>query len=152
MSYPRHSKMRLKSDAPERCFMASDPSFRKAVVLIVEDDALIRMLVADSAEDAGFEVLEAANADEAVRILESRSDIRIIFTDIDMPGFMDGVRLAAVVRSRWPPIEIILTSGYRKIGDGDLPDRSVFIPKPYAHVGVVATLRRLIAQQPRQFP
>ncbi len=145
MSAIRQSKMRLKSDASERCVMASDPSFRKAVILIVEDDALIRMSVADSAEDAGFEVLEAANADEAVRILESRSDIRIIFTDVDMPGSMDGVRLAAAVRNRWPPIEIVLTSGCRKIADGDLPDRGVFIPKPYAHAGVVATLRRLIA-------
>lgn len=137
--------MRLKSDASERCVMATDPSFTKVVVLIVEDDALIRMSVADSAQDAGFEVIEAGNADEAVLILESRSDVRIIFTDIDMPGSMDGLKLAAAVRSRWPPIQIVVTSGYRRIADGDLPDRSVFIPKPYAHAGVVEAMRRLLS-------
>lgn len=143
MSGCRHLKMRLKPDASERRAVADSSSPSKIVVLIVEDEPLVRMFVADAAADAGFEVIEAGDADEAVRILESRSDVRIIFTDIDMPGSMDGLKLAIAVRGRWPPIEIVLTSGYRRIADSDLPARSVFIPKPYAGERVVATLRLL---------
>ena len=117
----------------------------KVVVLIVEDEPIIRMLAADMVEEAGFEVLEAGNADEAVRILESRLDVRIVFTDIDMPGSMDGLKLAAAVRRRWPPIEIVLTSGHRSISASELPERSVFFPKPYGHGLVVAALRQLAA-------
>jgi len=121
------------------------PPAHKVVVLIVEDEPLVRMVAADMAWDAGFEVLEAENADEAVRLLETRLDIRIVFTDIDMPGSMDGIKLAEAVRGRWPPIEIILTSGHRKVAAGDLPERSVFIPKPYNCEQVVSTLRQLAA-------
>jgi len=117
----------------------------KVVVLIVEDKPIIRMLAADVVEEAGFEVLEAENADEAVCILESRPDVRIVFTDIDMPGSMNGLKLAAAVRRRWPPIEIVLTSGHRSVSATELPERSVFFPKPYGLGLVVATLRRLAA-------
>ncbi len=115
------------------------------VVLVVEDEPIIRMIAADALLDAGFEVLEAANADEAVRILESRADIRIVFSDIDMPGSMDGLKLAEAVRGRWPPIEIVLTSGHRKVAFRDFPERCLFIPKPYQPHNVVVTLRRLAA-------
>ena len=125
--------------------MATAPPSAKIVVLIVEDEPIQRMFAADAVADAGFEVLEAENADEAVRILESRSDVRIVFTDIDMPGSMDGLKLAAAVRGRWPPIEIILTSGHHSVATGDLPNLSVFIPKPYEPNRVVATLRQLAA-------
>jgi CheY-like chemotaxis protein len=117
--------------------MASFASQGKIVVLIVEDEPIVRMIAAEIVEDAGFEAMEAANADEAVRILESRPDIRIVFTDVDMPGSMDGLKLAAVIRGRWPPIEIILTSGYRNVIASELPERSVFLPKPYERDGVV---------------
>lgn len=125
--------------------MAIFPPSEKVVVLIVEDELLTRMAVADTVEAAGFEVIEAGNADEAVRILESRSDVRIIFTDIDMPGSMDGIKLAIAVRGRWPPIAIVLTSGHRRVTLGDLPAGSVFIAKPYADEQVVGTLRQLTA-------
>jgi DNA-binding NtrC family response regulator len=125
--------------------MAIFPPSVKIVVLIVEDELLVRMAIADAVEEAGFEVIESGNADEAVLILESRSDVRIVFTDIDMPGSMDGMKLAAAVRGRWPPIEIILTSGHHRIPHGDLPARSIFIPKPYAAELIVATLRQFIA-------
>jgi len=121
------------------------PLASKVVVLIVEDEPLIRMVAVEMVWDAGFEVLEAGNADEAVRVLEARTDIRIVFTDIDMPGSMDGLRLAEAVRGRWPPIEIILTSGHPKGAAGELPERSVFIPKPYNSDQVVSTLRHLAA-------
>lgn len=84
-------------------------------VLVVEDEPLIRMTVADDLQAAGFCVLEAGNTDEALRLLETHSSIRAIFTDIDMPGGLDGLKLAWIVRDRWPPIEIVITSGNRKI-------------------------------------
>ena len=75
----------------------------KPVVLIVEDEALIRMGAAQMVEDAGFEVLEASNADEAITMLETRSEIRAVFTDINMSGSIDGLKLAHAIRRRWPP-------------------------------------------------
>ena len=85
-------------------------------VLVVEDESLVRLGAVTIIEDAGFEVIEAASADEAIGILECRSDIRVVFTDIHMPGSMDGLKLAQAVRDRWPPIKIIVTSGrdYRR--------------------------------------
>ena len=81
------------------------------IVLIVEDEFLIRASTVAVAQAAGFHVLEAVNADDAVSILESRADVRVVFTDIDMPGSINGLRLAGVVRDRWPLIEIVVTSG-----------------------------------------
>jgi two-component system, response regulator PdtaR len=92
-------------------------------------------------EDAGYEVIEAADADEAIAILESRDDIRVIFTDIQMPGSMDGLKLAHAVRHRWPPIKIIVTSGYNKITPQDLPDGGRFFAKPYDPAKIKDTLR-----------
>jgi len=82
-------------------------------------------------EDAGFDTLEAASADEAIVHLETNPGIRIVFTDINLPGSMDGLRLAAAIRDRWPPIELIVTSGRVKVSDADLPERSHFFSKPY---------------------
>jgi CheY-like chemotaxis protein len=122
-----------------------EAQLKVAIVLVVEDDAILRMMAVHIVEDAGFEPLEAANADEAVRILEARSDIRILFTDIDMPGSMDGMKLAAAVRDRWPPIEIIVTSGHYNIGIEELPTRGVFFRKPYNDHEIIATLQRMAA-------
>ncbi|WP_407523819.1 response regulator [Methylobacterium oryzisoli] len=116
---------------------------KRQIVLVVEDEPILRMMAVDLVEDAGFEAVEAAGADEAIRILESRLDIRIVFSDIDMPRGMDGMRLAACIRERWPPIEIILTSGYHEAKDVVLPTRGVFFAKPYRHKDVVATLHRM---------
>jgi CheY-like chemotaxis protein len=112
-------------------------------VLVVEDDAFLRMTAVEMIEDAGFQVTEAQDADEAIRLLESRSDIRIIFTDIDMPGSMNGLKLARAVADRWPPIRIVATSGHCKVTDGDLPDGGRFIAKPYRQQQVIATLTEL---------
>jgi CheY-like chemotaxis protein len=99
------------------------------VVLVVEDDPLVRMVALEMVADEEFEVVGARNADEAIRILESRSDIQIVFTDINMPGSMDGLKLAHAVRGRWPPIKFIVTSA---LLDGrPIPKGSVFLPKPY---------------------
>lgn len=101
------------------------------VALIVEDEPLLMMHAIDVVEDAGFEVIEARNADEAVAILESRGDIRVVLTDVNMPGSMDGVKLAWAVRDRWPPVVIIVMSGHVKPVTGDLPENVTFIAKPY---------------------
>ncbi|UXT85192.1 response regulator [Agrobacterium tumefaciens] len=113
---------------------------RKAV-LVVEDEPLLRMMAMDMVEDAGFEPVEARDADEAIALLEARTDITIVFTDVDMPGSMDGLKLAAAIRDRWPPIEIVITSGHFRLDDSAIPARTVFFPKPYDHQEVVATLR-----------
>ena len=117
----------------------------KPVVLVVEDEVLIRMNTVEIIKDAGFDVLEAANADEAIVLLEARLDIQVIFTDIDMPGSMNGIKLAQAVRGRWPPIKIIATSGHFKLKAGDLPDDGRFLPKPYNSKQVADVLRDVMA-------
>ena len=118
---------------------------KRAVILIVEDEFLIRMSAVEMIEEAGFEVVEAASADEAIAILESRLDITVVFTDVQMPGSMDGLKLAAAVRDRWPPIKIMATSGHVKLGPGDLPEGVRFLPKPYSPAEITKILRDLIA-------
>jgi DNA-binding response OmpR family regulator len=113
-------------------------------VLVVEDEALIRFTIADDLRDAGFEVFEAESADEAIAILV-REPIRLLFTDIDMPGSMDGLRLSAVVRDRWPPVRIIVTSGKQVPASELLPEGSQFMPKPYTTAGVLDAVRGLLA-------
>jgi CheY-like chemotaxis protein len=113
------------------------------VILIVEDEFLLRMDSAEVIENAGFEVIEAANADEAIAVLTARPDIHVVFTDIQMPGSMDGLKLARFVRDRWPPIKIVATSGLVRVEDDDLPAGSVFLRKPYHVAEVVAALREL---------
>jgi CheY-like chemotaxis protein len=103
----------------------------KTVVLVVEDDILIRMNAADTVRDFGFEVVEAADADEAIKVLEDNPDISVVFTDIQMPGSMDGLRLAAVIRNRWPPVALLVTSGQISPHGGDLPAGVSFLHKPY---------------------
>jgi CheY-like chemotaxis protein len=121
----------------------SDGTVTRPVVLVVEDDFLIRMNAAEMIADAGFNVVEAANADDAIVILENRLDITIVFTDIQMPGSMDGLKLAAAIGGRWPPIKIIATSGLVDVRPDDLPEGGRFLPKPYSPELIVRTLREL---------
>ncbi|MGF9567704.1 response regulator [Neorhizobium sp. BT27B] len=125
--------------------MGQSTAYAKPVVLVVEDEPLQRIMAVELVEDAGFEVLQAWGADEAIRILEARPDIRIVFTDVDMPGSIDGLKLAASIRDRWPPIQIIVTSGFFNLKDIDLPEQSVFFSKPYEHDKVTAELHRMAA-------
>ena len=111
------------------------------VILIVEDESLVRLWTATALEEAGFSVLQAANADEAIEILEKRSDISVVFTDVHMPGSMDGVKLAHAVRNRWPPIRIIVTSGRDAIEAGELPKHGRFFGKPYDLMQIKSVLR-----------
>ena len=123
-------------------FSASQP-----YVLVVEDEFFSRMHAANLVEAAGYRAIEASNADEAIDILEARKDIRIVFTDIDMPGSMDGMKLARAIRDRWPPIELILTSGHFDVPEGDIPERGLFFSKPYHESEIVSALRRFAPTQ-----
>lgn len=121
----------------------ADASVTNPLVLVVEDDALLRMHAAEMIEEAGFQVLEAQSADEAIVFLESRTDICILFTDIDMPGSMNGLKLAHAVAHRWPPIRIVATSGHFKMQAGDLPSGGRFIAKPYRSTQIISALHEL---------
>jgi two-component system, response regulator PdtaR len=114
------------------------------VVLVVEDEPLLRMMAAEVVEEAGFVALEAGNAVEAVALLESRLDIALLFTDINMPGSMDGLKLAHAVRGRWPPIKILLVSGQVRLQPSQLPSSSRFVGKPYRAAAMVEELRSLV--------
>jgi CheY-like chemotaxis protein len=113
----------------------------RQLVLVVEDEGLVRMNAVAMIEEAGFSVLEASDADDAIRILETRRDITVIFTDIEMPGSMNGIKLAHAVRDRWPPIKIIATSGHYGFREGDLPTGGRFLPKPYTLPQISEALR-----------
>jgi CheY-like chemotaxis protein len=117
---------------------------QRPVVLVVEDESLVRMSAMDMVAEAGFEAIAASDADEAIRILESRNDIRAVFTDIHMPGSMDGLRLARVVRNRWPPVALIITSGQTNVLEDDLPTGGKFLRKPYEPTQIKTTLQHLI--------
>jgi two-component system, response regulator PdtaR len=114
------------------------------VVLIVEDEPLIRVVGVCILQDAGFEVREAASADEAVTILEANDEIRLIFTDVHMPGSMDGLRLAHYVREPWPQVKIIVTSGYGKTTAASLPAGVMFMPKPYDSGALTRRIRAVM--------
>lgn len=114
-------------------------------VLVVEDEPLVRMDISDQLQDLDFKVLEAANADEAIEMLVANADIKVMFTDVDMPGGMDGLRLAAAVRDRWPPIKIIVTSGHRKVVLADIPADSRFFGKPYRAEAIATAMREMLA-------
>jgi CheY-like chemotaxis protein len=121
-----------------------DHSTVPSVVLVVEDEMLLRMRAVDMVEDAGYIPVEAVDADEAVAILESRSDIALMFTDIQMPGSMDGLKLAHTVHARWPPIKIMLVSGQLKPATGDIPADSRFYGKPLEAREMIAEMRSMI--------
>jgi CheY-like chemotaxis protein len=118
---------------------------KTTAILVVEDELLQRLFAADFLADRGYEVIEAANADQAIAILERRPDIRIVFTDVNMPGSMDGLRLVEVIRKRWPPVLLIVTSGKNALGDDDLPAGGRFIPKPYTSEQVIDVVQQLAA-------
>lgn len=102
------------------------------VILIVEDEALLLFSIADELRDLGFNVLEARNADEALARLEARSDIAVVFTDIDMPGSMDGLELTAMISERWPVTKVVVTSGKKLPDRLAMPEHTQFLSKPYA--------------------
>ena len=113
------------------------------LILIVEDEPLVRMLAVDVAQDAGFDTLEAASADEALLLLGAHLDIQILMTDVDMPGSMNGLSLAAVARGRWPSLKIVVVSGMRRPQENELPAGCGFYGKPYDRGAMTAELQRM---------
>jgi CheY-like chemotaxis protein len=115
------------------------------VILVVEDETLLRMLAGDIlTEDAGYRVIEAVNADEALILLESRHDVRLVFTDVNMPGTLNGFALARIVDMRFPGIKVIVTSGLARPGVGDLPKGKRFLPKPYAPSALITMMQEML--------
>jgi CheY-like chemotaxis protein len=123
---------------------ALDHSHIPPTVLVVEDEMLLRMRVVDMVEDAGYLSVEAVDADEALGILKSRSDIALLFTDIQMPGSMNGLQLAHAVHEHWPPIKIILASGHLKLSSRDIPQDSRFFGKPLRSSEMIAEMRDML--------
>jgi len=126
--------------------MATEPHTIKPTVLVVEDEMVLRMRAVDIVEDAGFTPLEAVNADDALALLESRSDIELLFTDIQMPGTMNGLKLAYAVHERWPSIKIILVSGQVTLNSEERPTDSRFFRKPVEVQQMIAELQAMIGQ------
>jgi CheY-like chemotaxis protein len=124
--------------------MPSSEAGRPCAVLVVEDEPILRLHALDIVEEAGFTAIEAKNADEAIAILESRSDIALLYTDINMPGSMDGLKLAHAVRDRWPPIKIVVVSGHVQVDENQLPSDSRFFGKPFEAQKMISELRELI--------
>jgi len=110
----------------------------------VEDEFFLRINAVLMIEDAGFDVLEAVDADQAIEILEVRPDIHVIFTDLEMPGSMDGLKLAHAVRGRWPPIKIILASGQLSLSCSDIPQHSRFFGKPLKPGEMIAQMQAML--------
>lgn len=114
-------------------------------ILVVEDEPILRINAADFLAEQGHRVFEAANADEAIALLEQHSDIAVVFTDVNMPGSMDGLKLAEAIRRRWPPVLLIVTSGKNALGDTELPSGARFISKPYTSDQVIRVVQQLSA-------
>jgi CheY-like chemotaxis protein len=115
---------------------------RKAVILLVEDDPLVSLITAEILQDAGFDVLEAVDASEALALLNTGRPLDLVITDIRMPGQMDGVQLAGIVKNSWPGLPVALLSSHleRRQHEADL-----FIPKPFDPDRLVEAVRRLLA-------
>jgi CheY-like chemotaxis protein len=111
--------------------MSESDVHAKPAILVVEDEELLRLNAADLLEDNGYAVIEAANAEDALRTLERRPDVRLLFTDIQMPGRIDGIELARLVHERWPHILLVMTSGQKQPSRTEIPDEGRFIAKPY---------------------
>jgi two-component system, response regulator PdtaR len=123
------------------------PDESPPVVLVVEDEPLLQILATEGLEDAGFEVLAAWNADEALRVLEERAEsVQVLFTDVRMPGSMDGMALAQAVHRRWPHILLVLSSGHARPSEDDLPDHGRFVPKPYTTAAIVRQIQELMTR------
>ena len=115
-------------------------------VLVVEDDALLRAEAVDLCIEAGFETYDARNADQAIALLERHPEIHVLFTDIEMEGSMDGLRLAHAVREHWPPVAILVTSGRRNVAKEELPLNGLFFAKPYPPDDIVRALSAIAGE------
>lgn len=125
--------------------MGQSQPFKRWPVLVVEDEPILRLDAISMVEKAGFEAVEALSSADAIQLLEERLDIRLVYMDLDMPRSRKGIEIAAAIRKRWPPIEIILTAAYFTRDSVNLPERAEFYSKPIDHDEVIAAMQRLIA-------
>lgn len=132
---------------PDLCWVGMVPARETAAVLIVEDEALVRMVAEDTLSDAGLETFAAGDAAEGLVLLEEQPSIAVLFTDLNMPGDMDGLELARRVHQLRPDVEIIVTSGKQRLKDSELPDDGTFLPKPYNARGLVGLVRSKVYRE-----
>ena len=123
--------------------MSSDPAPPKPdhAVLVVEDEELVRINTCERLERAGFQVLEAADAEQGMALLEAHPEIRVLVTDVKMPGWMSGIDLARQTAKKWPEISILLTSAYYTADDGELPESITLFPKPFPPEALVKEVK-----------
>ncbi|MCS6760251.1 MAG: response regulator [Candidatus Devosia euplotis] len=124
----------------------------KAVELVVEDSAIIRLGAVELVVSAGYQALEACDVDQAIRIMEARDDIDLVFTDVQMPGTMDGIKLSHYIRNRWPPVKLIVASGAAILEQSDLPEGSRFFSKPYDEHTIIDAIALLLLEETRTSP
>ena len=118
------------------------------VVLVVEDHPLVRMAVQEVMIEAGFKALDASSASAAIRTLEAGPDIRLVFTDAEMPGTLNGIGLAHYIRKRWPRVKLIVVSGKREIASDELPAGARFFHKPYRETSIVEAMIAMLSGVP----
>ena len=116
---------------------------------MVEDNAIIRMDTVDLVPNAGYEALESSNADEAICILKSITCIDLVFTDIEMPGTMDGIKLSHYIRDRWPPVKLIVASGKAVLEESSLPEGSRFFAKTYNDHAIANAMSFMLSNRDR---
>ena len=143
---PRFARPVSSRRAVEPYMMPLDHSRLPFIVLVVEDEMMLRMKVVDMVEDAGYIPVEAVDADEAMAVLQSRNDIALMLTDVQMPGSMNGLELAHAVHERWPPIKIILASGQLKLSASEIPLDSRFFGKPLQSAEIIAEMREMLGR------
>src|SRR5829696_4794145 len=117
---------------------------RLPVILLVEDEALVRMLAAEVLSEAGFTIIESGSAEEALAVLQTRPNVRVLFTDVNMPGALDGLGLAQIVHERVPEVGILIGSGRIRPRSRELPPGGRFIPKPYAPSALTEAVSALV--------
>ena len=114
-------------------------------ILVVDDEAVLRFLATDVLEESGFRVLEAEDARTALKVLAEHPDVRVLFTDINMPGALDGLDLARETHARWPTIKLVVTSGRSQPPGREIPDAGRFVSKPYSPDLLVGEIRKALA-------
>ncbi len=124
--------------------MADDPPV-PTLVLVVDDEAVLRFLATDTLEDHGYRVIEAEDAGTALKLLAEHPDVRVLFTDVNMPGAIDGLELAREVHARWPAVKLIVTSGRLNLSAGEIPDAGHFVPKPYSPDALLEHVNEVLA-------
>ena len=124
-----------------------EPNPERPVILVAEDEVLVRILISDVLQDEGYKVLEAADAREAMRVLEARPDVHVVVTEIEMPPAPSGIELAQQVRERWPYMQVLVTSG--RVFPTELPEGTVFVPKPWTGESLARCVRDAVERASR---